>query len=68
MLTAAAPPSSGQSGNSVIASCTNSCKSASKSGHLPEDYEIHELLTAYRKGLKIMYSVMYNKASESPIH
>jgi hypothetical protein len=67
MLTAAAP-SSDQSGNSVIAPCTNSCKRAAKSGHLPEDYEIQELLTAYRKGLKIMYSVMYNKASEGPIH
>jgi hypothetical protein len=35
---------------------------------LPEDYEIQKLLTAYRKGLKIMYSVLYNKASEGPIH
>jgi len=67
MLTAAVPSSS-QSANSVIVPCTNSCQTASKSGHLPEDYEIQKLLTEYRKGLKIMYSVLYNKASEGPIH
>jgi hypothetical protein len=59
--------SSGQSENSVIAPCTNSCQRASKSGHLPEDYKIQKLLTVYRKALKIMYSVLYNKASEGPI-
>ena len=66
MLTAAVP-SSGQAGNSVIVPCTNRCQRAPNSGHLPEDYEIQKLLTAYRKGLKIMYSVLYNKASEGPI-
>jgi len=67
MLTAAVP-SSGLSGNSVIVPCTRSCQRASKSGNLPEDYEIQKLLTASRKGLKIMYSVLYNKASEGPVH
>jgi len=66
MLTAAVP-FSGQSGNFVIVP-THSCQRASKSGHLPEDYEMQNLLTAYKKGLKIMYSVLYNKASEGPIH
>lgn len=57
MLTAAVPSSS-QSGNSVIVPCPHSCQRASKSGHLPEDYEIQKLLTAYRKGLKITYLVL----------
>ena len=54
----------GQSGNCLIVPCTHSCQKASKSGHLPEDYEIQKLLASYRKGLKIIYSVLYNTASD----